>query len=292
MASLENRRIVLTGASSGIGEASAKALAAAGAHVILLARREEELARVAADIRAAEGQADWLAVDLSDLEAADEAGARLAAEHGPIDTLVNNAARSIRRPITESFDRAHDFERTMRLNYHAAVRLTLQLLPGMLERGQGQIVNVSSQSVQMPTPRFAAYVASKSALEGFTRSLACELDGRGIAFTVVNYPLVRTPMSGATAIYQKLPMMDVDEAARWMLRAVSEQPARVCALSGHAWQVSTAAAPGLTTRYTARFLRRMLRRLQKQQGNGHGGGNGSGGHDDGRAGRNDGAARD
>lgn len=265
MANHHPQTIVLTGASSGIGAETARLLAGSGARLVLLARRAEELEAVAAQIQAQGGHARTLPVDLSDMEAVDAAADRLLAEFGPIDVLINNAARSIRRPITDSFERPHDFERTMRLNYHAAVRLTLKLLPPMLERGRGHIINVSSQSVQMPTPRFAAYVASKSALEGFTRSLACELEDSGVAFTIVNYPLVRTPMSAATDIYKNIPMMDVEEAARWMLRAVRERPARVCAPAGHAWQVSTAVAPGLTTRYTARFLRRMLKRAQQRR---------------------------
>lgn len=263
MSKLKNQTILITGASSGIGHESARMLAQQGAQVILMARRKDELDTLAASIRDDGGRADVEAVDMSDLDALDKAIRRVQARHPQIDCLINNAGRSIRRPITESFDRAHDFERTMQLNYHAAVRLSLAVLPGMLERGRGHIINVSSQSVQMPTPRFAAYVASKSALEGFTRSLACELDGKGIDFTIVNYPLVRTPMSSATDIYAKVPMMSVEDAARWMLHAVEDRPARVCAKAGHAWQVSTALAPGLTTRMTARFLRRMLTRLQK-----------------------------
>ncbi|MEN8718787.1 MAG: SDR family NAD(P)-dependent oxidoreductase [Oceanococcaceae bacterium] len=260
---MHDKTILLTGASSGIGRAAAELLAREGARMLLLARRAEELESLAHTIRTGGGYAEWRAVDLTDLDAVDTAADALREAHGPIDVLINNAGRSIRRPITESFDRPHDFTRTMQLNYHAPVRLTLKLLPGMLERGHGQIINVSSQSVQMPTPRFAAYVASKSALEGFTRSLACELEGRGVDFTIVNYPLVRTPMSAATKVYARMPMMDVDEAALWMRKAVQERPARVSARSGHAWQVSTALAPGLTTRYTARFLKRMLARLQK-----------------------------
>lgn len=263
MGKLQSKTIVITGASSGIGRESAKLLATEGARVILIARRADELETLANEIRRDGGQAETVAADLSDMDAVDAAADDILQRFSPIDVLINNAGRSIRRPITESFDRAHDFERTMRLNYHAAVRLCLKFLPAMLERKDGQIINVSSQSVQMPTPRFAAYVASKSALEGFTRSVDCELQDQGVAFTIINYPLVRTPMSGATELYSKIPMMPVDEAAQWMLKAVLDRPARVCARSGHAWQVSTAVAPGLTTRYTARFLKRMLGRLQK-----------------------------
>lgn len=262
---LAGQRILITGASSGIGHECARQLAALGAEMILVARRETELNALARHIRQTGGTAHWFSVDLSDLDAVDTLGDQVVERFGGVDVLINNAGRSIRRSIHDSLNRPHDFERTMTLNYHAAVRLCLKLLPGMLERNHGQIINVSSQSVQMPTPRFAAYVGSKSALEGFSRSLACELEATGISITIVNYPLVRTPMSGATPMYRALPMMDVEEAASWMLKAVRDKPARICAASGHAWQVSTALAPGLTTRLTARFLRRMLKRLQARQ---------------------------
>lgn len=262
---LSGRRVLLTGASSGIGYECARQLAALGAHMILVARREDQLEALARHIRQTGGTAHCLPVDLSDLQAVDALGDKVVERFAGVDVLINNAGRSIRRSIQDSLDRPHDFERTMTLNYHAAVRLSLKLLPGMLERNQGQIINVSSQSVQMPTPRFAAYVGSKAALEGFSRSLACELEPTGIRITIVNYPLVRTPMSGATPMYRALPMMEVEEAAGWMLKAVRDRPARVCAASGHAWQVSTALAPGLTTQLTARFLRHMLKRLQGKQ---------------------------
>nr|MBV6630460.1 SDR family NAD(P)-dependent oxidoreductase [Oceanococcus sp. HetDA_MAG_MS8] len=263
---LTGQRILLTGASSGIGYECARQLAALGAEMILVARREAELDALARHIRQTGGTAHCLPVDLSDLQAVDALSDEVIKRFGEVDILINNAGRSIRRSIQDSLNRPHDFERTMTLNYHAAVRLCLKLLPGMLERDRGQIINVSSQSVQMPTPRFSAYVGSKAALEGFSRSLACELEATGVHITIVNYPLVRTPMSGATPIYRALPMMEVEEAASWMLKAVRQKPARVCAASGHAWQVSTALAPGLTTRLTARFLRHMLKRLQAKHG--------------------------
>lgn len=260
---LHGQTTLITGASAGIGAAAAQLLARHGAHVLLVARRAEELDQVARQIREAGGQADTFAADLASSEGVDALADTVLAAHPRIDVLINNAGRSIRRPIRKSLDRPHDFERTMALNFHAAVRLTLRVLPGMLERDDGQIINVSSQSTQFPLPRFAAYIASKSALEGFTRSVAAELAGSGVDLTILNYPLVRTDMSAATKMYQKLPMMSPEEAAEWVLRAVAKRPARIATRVGRAWQMSTATAPGITTELSGRFMNYMASRLAK-----------------------------
>ncbi len=262
---MHNKTIVITGASSGIGAAAAKALSRRGARLLLLARREEELGQLAEDIIAEGGSASCYPVDLSDPDALEATADRILADVPAVDVLINNAGRSIRRPITESLDRPHDFQRTIDLNYLAAVRLSLKFLPGMLERGDGQIVNVSSQSTQLPMPRFAAYVASKSALEGFSRSIAAELAGSGVAVTIVKYPLVRTPMSSATKLYQRLPMLEPDEAAQWLVTAVEKRPARIATRIGRLWEMSTATAPGPTTELTGRFMNYMARRLSGSQ---------------------------
>ncbi len=257
------KTIAITGASSGIGAAAAQALAEQGAHVIMIARREDELRQLADRIHAGGGQASYLAADLSSAEGAEACADALLEAYPPIDVLINNAGRSIRRPIVESLDRPHDFQRTIDLNYMAAVRLSLKLLPAMLERNRGQIINVSSQSTQMPIPRFAAYVASKSALEGFSHSLAAELAGSGIAVTIVKYPLVRTAMSGATPMYRKLPMLSPEEAAQWLVRAVEKRPARIGTRVGQAWEMSTATLPGLTTQLTGRLMNFAAKRLSR-----------------------------
>lgn len=263
MSNIDGRVVVLTGASSGIGEAGALALARRGARMRLLARREDELQRVQQAIRDDGGEAEIYPVDLSDFDSLDRCAEQLLADNPVIDVLINNAGRSIRRPIKEAIGRDHDFERTMQLNYLAPVRLTMRVLPGMLERRSGHIVNVSSQSAMMPTPRFAAYVASKSALEGFSRSIAAELRDDGVDVTIINYPLVKTPMTAPTRLYRKLPMMDVDDAADWMLRAVRERPARVADARGFAFQMAMSAAPGPTAKFTGWFFDRMVKKLSR-----------------------------
>ncbi|MEQ1439829.1 SDR family NAD(P)-dependent oxidoreductase [Fontimonas sp. SYSU GA230001] len=261
---IAGKTIVITGASSGIGEATALHLARRGARLCLVARRADELARVQTEIRALRAEAWIYPTDLSKSGEVEACADALLAEHPRIDVLVNNAGRSIRRPVRESLDRIHDFERTMDLNYFAAVRLTLRLLPGMLERRSGQIVNVSSMSTLMPTPRFAAYVASKSALEGFSRTLAAELVGSGVQVSVVNFPLVKTAMTAPTAVYRYLPQMDVDDAAEWIVRAIDKRPYRVANRLGEAWNAATALLPGPTVHWTGRLFQVVGKRLQQR----------------------------
>lgn len=253
---LAGRTVVITGSSSGIGAHAARQLAAAGATVCLVARRADELDQVRAQIIAAGGRASTYPVDLTDAEACEAVVAQLLQEHPVIDVLVNNAARSIRRPITESTDRAHDYERTIAINYLAAVRLTLALVPRFVEQGHGHIVVSSTLSTQIPIPLFSAYLASKSALESFARSVAAELGG-GVTSTIVHFPMVRTEMSGATSIYAAMPMMSPERAAGWIVRAVERRPARVSQLGGIAGEIAMAALPGVTTRLTRPFFRRM-----------------------------------
>lgn len=256
--------VVLTGASSGIGEAAALRLAALGARLCLVARREDALKRVQAMIHDAGGHA---AIFPADLSREDEAGACAEAirdSQGPVDILINNAGRSIRRPILDAVDRLHDYRRTMRINYFAAVQLTLAFLPDMFERDSGQIINISSYATLMPAPRFTAYAGSKGALEAFSESLAAELVGSHIAVTVINYPLVRTPMAAATDIYAHAPMMELSEAADWIVHAVNKRPARIAKLPVRAIATAHAAAPGATTEVMARMFSLWRRRLQRK----------------------------
>lgn len=227
MTTISGKRILITGASSGIGRAAAIQLAQQGARLILVARRGAELKEVVDEIRAQGGSAARYAVDLNDFDALDVLAAKVLDEHGGVDVLVNNAGRSIRRPITESLERFHDFERCMRLNYFSAVRLTLKLLPHMLERGDGHIINILTWGTLMPSPRFAAYVGSKCALDGFSKSLAAELPDQGVAVTAIHYPIVRTPMIAPTRHYQKLPGMSAEQAGAWIVKAVKKRPARI-----------------------------------------------------------------
>lgn len=218
---LRGLRIVVTGASAGIGREAVRQLTAAGVSVIAVARREEEL-----DSLAEETGCCYRVCDLSSEAEIDKLVAALAGER--IDALVNNAGRSIRRPIIESTDRLHDYQRTMQLNYFAAVQLTLGLLPGMVERGRGQIVNVCTWGLMANTfPRFSAYAASKNALAIFGRSLNAERPHPDVKATNVYFPLVRTEMISPTAEYDEAPALDVEEAGRWIVRAVTHQQTSV-----------------------------------------------------------------
>jgi len=258
------KTIVITGASSGIGEEAAKQLAARGAIVCLVARREEELARVRQAIEAEGGTAHCYPANLADNASVDALIATLLAAHPHIDVLVNNAGRSIRRPLIESLDRPHDFERTMQLNYLAVVRLTLGLMPRLIAQRQGHVINVSSVAALMTTPRFAAYLASKTALDAFSRSLRIELAEQGLSVTSINYPLVKTAMTAPTAIYKYLPQMDVADAARWIVEAVAKRPARRTIRLALAFHVVTAALPGPALKLLGAFYARRTARLKQR----------------------------
>ena len=259
--SLAGQTVVVTGASSGIGAHAARQMAKRGATVCLLARRADELEQVRDRITSGGGTAHVYPIDLVDADAADAVIKQLLADHPRIDVLVNNAARSIRRPITESLDRVHDYERTININYLAAVRLTLGLMPRFLEQGHGHVVVSTSMSTQIPIPLFSAYLASKSALESFARSLSAELgggaEGGGITTTIVHFPMVRTEMSTATEIYQAMPMMSPRKAARWLVKAAESRPSRVTSITGRVGELGMATAPGVITAVTRPLFRRM-----------------------------------
>lgn len=255
--------IVITGASSGIGEQAALQLAGRGAQLCLVARRREELLRVQRQIEVAGGKASIYAADLSVEAEVDACAAAILAEHGRTDVLVNNAGRSIRRSIRQSLDRDHDFQRTMQINYFAAVRLSMRLLPQMLERRGGHIINVTSMAVQAATPGYAAYVASKCALEGYSRVLAAEMADRGVRVTLIRYPLVRTPMSEATDVYRNAPLMDADAAAGWIVRAMDKRPARIGTLLGGVIEAASVLMPGTSSLWTGRAFRYMGQRATR-----------------------------
>ncbi|MFE2998117.1 SDR family NAD(P)-dependent oxidoreductase [Nocardia sp. NPDC059246] len=216
--------VLVTGASHGIGKASARKLAAAGAVVLLVARSRTELERLAADITAAGGVAHAYPADLTDPDAVDRLGRTLLAEYGHIDVVISNAGKSIRRPIAESYDRFHDFTRTIDINYLGPVRLLLTLLPDMRARGQGHIVNVSTWGVLMPpSPRWSAYGASKAAFDVWLRSVAAEIAGDDVTTTSVYMPLVHTRMSAPTD-FGRMPGLTVDEASDLVTHAVTAKP--------------------------------------------------------------------
>ena len=240
---VKGRVVMVTGASSGIGEALAKQLAQRGATVLLVSRSEETLNLLRKEINEEGGTAYVHTANLTDLEDVDRLIQEVLGEHGRVDILVNNAGMSIRRSVSLSYDRMHDYQRTMQLNYFGAVRLVLGLLPGMRERGYGHIVNVSSIGVQTNQPRFSAYVASKSALDAFTRSIGTEIVDDGVAVTTVHMPLVRTPMIAPTTIYKAFPALSPDEAAELIVKAIDDRPKRVATTLGNIGQVSYAIAP-------------------------------------------------
>ncbi|UZJ23846.1 SDR family oxidoreductase [Rhodococcus antarcticus] len=224
---LVGRVVVITGASSGIGKATALKLADEGAVTILLARRADELDEVVQEVRAAGGESFAYPCDITDPDSVTSVVKEIIAAHDHVDVLVNNAGRSIRRSITLSTDRFHDFERTMAVNYFGAVRLVLELLPHMESRRTGHVVNVSSIGVQTHPPRFSAYVASKAALDAFSEVVASETWHDGITFTSVRMPLVRTPMIAPTSLYDAFPAATPDEAAAMLVRAIKDRPKRI-----------------------------------------------------------------
>lgn len=242
---LDGRRIVITGASSGIGRATALKVAAAGGIPLLVARRAAELDELHTEIVAAGGQAYTYPCDLTDAESVTKTVALMLEEHPGIDMLVNNAGRSIRRSIRLSYDRFHDYERAMAINYFGAVRLILALLPHMTERRFGHIVNVSSIGVQGIAPRFSAYVASKAALDYFSKIAATETHGAGVTFTTVHMPLVRTPMIRPTKIYDAFPAKSPDQAADMVMEALRDRPKHIGTPTGYMIQTAYTLAPGL-----------------------------------------------
>ncbi|MEI7891983.1 MAG: SDR family oxidoreductase [Myxococcales bacterium] len=247
-AALRNKNVLITGASSGIGRSVALKVAEAGGLAILVARSEENLAQVRSEIEASGGHAATYSCDLSSLEACDALVASVLRDHGRVDVLVNNAGRSIRRSIAHSYDRFHDYERTIRLNYFGSLKLILGFLPGMRERRSGHIINVSSIGVLTNAPRFSAYVASKAALDALTRCIASEMMGEGVELTNVYMPLVRTPMISPTKIYELLPALSPEEAAEMVLGPMVTHDKRVTTRLGAFTEAAYALAPRLVDR--------------------------------------------
>ena len=242
-AAVGGRVVMVTGASSGIGRAAARQVAAAGGIPLLVARSAEKLAETQREIEDAGGVAHCYSADLSDMESVQRLIEQVLAEHPAIDMLVNNAGRSIRRSVALSYDRFHDYERTMQLNYFGAIKLIVGLLPHMRERRFGHIVNVSSIGVQTNPPRFSAYVASKAALDAFTRVVASETIGDGVTFTTIHMPLVKTPMIAPTKIYESFPTITPDEAGALICEALRSKPKQINTKLGTFGEVSYTLAP-------------------------------------------------
>jgi NAD(P)-dependent dehydrogenase (short-subunit alcohol dehydrogenase family) len=240
---VEGRNVLITGASSGIGKATALKVAGAGGVPLLIARNVDKLEEVRAEIVAAGGTAYVYAADISDMDDVDRLLERVLADHGHVDMLVNNAGRSIRRSVALSYERFHDYERTMQLNYFGAVKLILGLLPSMRQRGRGHIVNISSIGVQTSPPRFSAYVASKAALDAFTRVVASEVIGDGVTFTTIHMPLVRTPMIAPTKMYSAFPTISPDDAAEMICEALRTRRKHIGTRLGTVGEVAYALSP-------------------------------------------------
>jgi thioester reductase-like protein len=240
---VRGRVVMVTGASSGIGKSAALKIADAGGTVLLVARTPEKLEATREQIEAGGGTAYIHRCDLSDAEDIDRMADEVLEQHGHVDVLVNNAGRSIRRSIALSYDRPHDFERTIELNYLGAVRLILKLLPVMRERKAGQIINVSSIGVQTNMPRFSAYVASKAALDAFSRCIASEIIDDGVNITTIHMPLVRTPMIAPTRMYDRFPTITPEEAADLVCEAIVHRPKRIATPMGTLGQVLYALNP-------------------------------------------------
>jgi NAD(P)-dependent dehydrogenase (short-subunit alcohol dehydrogenase family) len=245
---IKDKTVMITGASSGIGRATALRVGAAGGRVLLVARGVEQLEETRTAIEDLGGTAFVHRCDLSDTSDIERMAKEVLAEHGRVDVLVNNAGRSIRRSIALSYDRFHDFERTMQLNYFGPVKLILSLLPIMRQTGPdgrkgGHIINISSIGVQTNIPRFSAYVASKAALDAFSRCIASEVIDDGVHLTTIHMPLVRTPMIAPTKMYDRFPTMTPAEAADMICKAMIRKPKTVGTAMGNAGALAYQIAP-------------------------------------------------
>ena len=238
--------VLVTGGSSGIGLAAAKKFAEAGAVTVICARDEAKLAEAKKEIldfAGKDAKVHTYSADIANEQSCNELVAWLEGEFGGVDFLVNNAGRSIRRAIESSYDRFHDYERTMQLNYFGCLRITMGLLPGMVAKKRGHVVNISSIGVLTNAPRFSAYVASKAALDAWTRCAASEFADVGVTFTTINMPLVRTPMIAPTKIYNNVPTLAPEEAADLIAQACVYKPVRIATRLGITGQLLHALVP-------------------------------------------------
>lgn len=229
---VEGRVVLVTGGSSGIGKATLYKIAEAGAIAITVARDAQKLEDTRREFEAAGLTIHTYTADIASKDDCEALVTTLNETHGGVDILINNAGRSIRRGIENSFDRFHDFERTMELNYFGALRLTMGLLPGMIAKQKGHVINISSIGVLTNAPRFSAYVASKAAMEAWTRCAASEFADRRIDFTTINMPLVKTPMISPTKLYEQVPTLTPDEAANLVVDAIIHKQVRIATRLG------------------------------------------------------------
>ncbi len=243
--------VLITGGSSGIGLAAAHKIASAGAIAVIVGREQDKLDAARKEILDAlkeagnknGGKVETFSADLASMDSCDALVAWLVESFGGVDVLINNAGRSIRRGIESSYERFHDFERTMQLNYFGCLRITMGLMPHMVAKRKGHVVNISSIGVLTNAPRFSAYVASKAALDAWTRCAASEFIDVGVTFTTINMPLVKTPMIAPTKIYENVPTLNPDEAADLIVQAIVYKPVRIATRLGVFGQILHAAAP-------------------------------------------------
>jgi NAD(P)-dependent dehydrogenase (short-subunit alcohol dehydrogenase family) len=244
---VEGKSVLITGGSSGIGRATALRLAKSGARLLLVARDPHKLEGVRREIESGGGTVAVYSCDITVESDCTRLIGQVLSEHGRVDILINNAGHSIRRAIEHTYDRLHDYERLIRINYLAAVRLTLGFLPAMIGNGGGQVIGISSIGVLGNAPRFAAYNASKAAMESFMRSAAAEYSERAVHFTVINMPLVRTPMVEPTKLYRRFPLISADRAAAIVCNAIIDQPDRLATSLGMLARLVEIVAPRLNT---------------------------------------------
>lgn len=231
---VDGKVVLITGASSGIGELAARKLAAAGATVLMTARSRDKLDALAQEIRAAGGQAGVYAGNLALMEDCDRICAEVMRDHGRVDILVNNAGRSIRRSVKFTFDRFHDYERTMQLNFFGSVRMAMNILPGMLARNEGHIINITTLGISTFPARFSAYLSSKCALEAWSWVLANEIAHTNVRVSTVNYPLVSTPMIAPSLVYRYMPWkLSPETACRWLMDMIITQNKRKTSVAAY-----------------------------------------------------------
>jgi NAD(P)-dependent dehydrogenase (short-subunit alcohol dehydrogenase family) len=235
--------VLVTGGSSGIGLAAAHKFAEAGATTIICGRDAGKLDEACQEAKARGYSFVAYPADIAEMADCDRFVKQLIEDHGGVDFLINNAGRSIRRAIESSYDRFHDYERTMQLNYFGCLRVTMGFLPGMVARKKGHVVNISSIGVLTNAPRFSAYVASKAALDAWTRCASSEFADQGISFTTINMPLVRTPMIAPTGLYNNVPTLSPEEAADMIAQACIFKPVRVATRLGVTGQLLHALLP-------------------------------------------------
>ena len=229
---IEGKVVLVTGGSSGIGKATVRKMAEGGAIAVTIARDAQALEEARREFEANGLRLITHAVDVANPEQCAAFVKLMTEEYGGVDILVNNAGRSIRRGIENSFDRFHDFERTMEVNYFGALRLTMGFLPGMIAKRKGHVINISSIGVLTNAPRFSAYVASKAAMDAWARCAASEFADRGIEFTTINMPLVKTPMIAPTKLYDQVPTLSPEDAADMIVEAIIHKPVRIATRLG------------------------------------------------------------